>query len=110
MSGKANFAVSELEVHSRGNARLVWYWYAVGDTSSASAVDAKIAEVVAFGWGRYQSSGIVILSMPVGALVEDARDVLHEFTLAFYPAFEGCNGEETFIGNCVSNNENQERS
>lgn len=71
--------VSVAEIHNGANARLVWYFYVVDGTITASPAEAKLIQARAIVAGRDSVSAFVAIATPLDGNAAAARQVLASF-------------------------------
>ena len=71
--------LSVAEIHNGGNARLVWYFYVVDGTITASPAEAKLIQARAIVAGRDAVSAFVAIATPLDGDAAAARQVLASF-------------------------------
>ncbi len=77
--------LSEAEIHNGANARLVWYFYGVDGTITASPAEAKLIQARAIVAGRDSVSAFVAIATPLDGGIAAARQVLASFLDAMGP-------------------------
>jgi len=95
VAGDSPLQVHEQVIRDAVADRLVWHWFVVGDRPSASAMNVKAREALAFVTRTAYSERIVVISTPVD---ESARRRLEEFTLQLGRCLNADRNDRSCVG------------